>query len=75
MLSRDRWYISPVMALDFLFDTDRFNLSEAKPHLINPCCYGKDPMTPDHAFIGIVRQILENEPSFQGLRTEEGRPS
>jgi len=28
--------------LDILFDTDRFNLSEAKEHFINPGCFGED---------------------------------
>ena len=27
---------------DFLFDTRRFNLSEAKSHFINPSCFGED---------------------------------
>jgi hypothetical protein len=30
------------MHIDILFDTDRFNLSEAKGHFINPCCFGDD---------------------------------
>ena len=29
-------------AKDVLFKTDRFNLSEVKPHFINPCCFGED---------------------------------
>lgn len=136
------------MAVDFLFETDRFNLSDVKPHFINPCCFGEDlaawlrdrlaergivahqpdqedwgwytgtsyrgihyfiaiggnadesrpgsnwgewrvsvdkvrslwarlrgqhPMTRDDALGGIVRQILEDEPSFTGLRTEDER--
>ena len=28
--------------MDFLFDTNRFNLSEVKPHFINPSCFGDD---------------------------------
>jgi hypothetical protein len=28
--------------VDILFDTNRFNLSEVKPHFINPCCFGED---------------------------------
>jgi len=27
---------------DVLFETGRFNLSEEKPHFINPCCFGED---------------------------------
>lgn len=27
---------------DLLFRTARFNLSEVKPHFINPCCFGED---------------------------------
>ena len=27
---------------DVLFETGRFNLSEVKPHFINPCCFGED---------------------------------
>jgi len=30
------------MHIDLLFETDRFNLSEVKPHFINPCCFGED---------------------------------
>ena len=30
------------MHTDILFDTDRFNLSEAKPHFINDICFGDD---------------------------------
>lgn len=30
------------MHLDIIFDTDRFNLSEAKDHFINPGCFGED---------------------------------
>ena len=28
--------------MDFLFETNRFNLSETKPHFINPSCFGED---------------------------------
>lgn len=28
--------------IDIVFRTDRFNLSEVKPHFINPCCFGED---------------------------------
>jgi hypothetical protein len=27
---------------DIVFETDRFNLSEVRPHFINPCCFGED---------------------------------
>jgi len=27
---------------DILFQSNRFNLSEIKPHFINPCCFGED---------------------------------
>ncbi len=27
---------------DILFETNRFNLSDEKPHFINPCCFGED---------------------------------
>lgn len=30
------------MAGDLMFETDRFNLSEVKPHFVNPCCFGED---------------------------------
>ena len=30
---------------DLLFETNRFNLSEVKPHFINPCCFGEDLAT------------------------------
>ncbi|AIE84544.1 hypothetical protein [Fimbriimonas ginsengisoli] len=29
-------------SIDILFRTDRFNLSDEKPHFINPCCFGED---------------------------------
>ena len=29
-------------SFDILFQTNRFNLSEAKEHFINPCCFGED---------------------------------
>ena len=30
------------MHTDLLFESDRFNLSEVKPHFINPICFGED---------------------------------
>ena len=30
------------MQSDIVFETNRFNLSEAKDHFINPCCFGED---------------------------------
>lgn len=33
------------MRIDILFDTNRFNLSEIKPHFINDCCFGEDCAT------------------------------
>jgi len=30
------------MNRDLLFETNRFNLSEAQEHFINPCCFGED---------------------------------
>ena len=30
------------MGIDLLFETGRFNLSEVRPHFINPCCFGED---------------------------------
>jgi hypothetical protein len=27
---------------DFLFETNRFNLSKVREHFINPCCFGED---------------------------------
>lgn len=29
-------------SFDILFQTNRFNLSAAKEHFINPCCFGED---------------------------------
>jgi hypothetical protein len=34
-----------VNRIDILFKTARFNLSEVKPHFINPCCFGEDLAT------------------------------
>jgi hypothetical protein len=28
--------------IDLIFSANRFNLSEEKPHFINPCCFGED---------------------------------
>ncbi len=30
------------MGHDFLFETNRFNLSQVRPHFINDCCFGED---------------------------------
>jgi hypothetical protein len=30
------------VGIDLLFETGRFNLSEVRPHFINPCCFGED---------------------------------
>jgi hypothetical protein len=38
---------------DILFETSRFNLSDQKPHFINPCCFGEDLA---HWLAGQLRQ-------------------
>lgn len=39
---------------DFLFSTDRFNLSKVKEHFINPCCFGEDLASWLHERLQIV---------------------
>jgi len=46
--------------ISFLFDTERFNLSEVKPHFINDCCFGED-------FSNWLSQQLE----FENISTTE----
>ena len=41
-LDRDPPVLVITLRMDFLFDTRRFNLSEPKPHFINPSCFGED---------------------------------